>query len=135
MTPAEWSNRRATCECGTEIRVALLSRHRAACLGPRPTLEDLYRVGRVVVTEAGCHEWGGTRDADGYGVLPKVARAQLGERRASRAAFVLDRGAVPEGLRVLHSCDNPPCVRPEHLRAGTQAENMADKVSRGRHRR
>jgi hypothetical protein len=51
---------------------------------------------------------------------------------ALRAAYELWRSPIPEGLVVLHECDNPPCVRPEHLRAGTQADNVADRVAKNR---
>lgn len=55
-------------------------------------------------------------------------------RLAHRVAWELDSGhAVPEGLGVLHRCDNPPCVRPSHLFLGTVADNNADRDRKGRH--
>lgn len=54
---------------------------------------------------------------------------------AHRVAWEVANGsAVPPGLFVLHSCDNAPCIRPDHLRLGTPQENMDDKMRRGRHR-
>lgn len=49
-----------------------------------------------------------------------------------RVAYQLAHGPVPDGLHVLHSCDVPRCIEPAHLRAGTNAQNIDDKVSRGR---
>lgn len=51
---------------------------------------------------------------------------------AHRVAYMLARGPILEGLFVLHSCDNPACVNPDHLRVGTQVENMRDRVQRNR---
>lgn len=54
------------------------------------------------------------------------------EKGAHVWAFISAYGPVPDGLQVLHSCDNQPCVNPAHLRAGTHGDNMADKVERDR---
>jgi len=51
-----------------------------------------------------------------------------------RAAYAAARGPIPNGLNVLHHCDNPPCVNPAHLYLGTVADNNRDRDQRGRHR-
>jgi len=72
-----------------------------------------------------CWEWEGSRFPSGYGRLKRM--------RAHRAVWEAVYGPIPAGLCVLHRCDNPPCVRPDHLRLGTQADNMRDRASKGRH--
>lgn len=76
----------------------------------------------------GCWEWGGCIDADGYGVAWVFGKRRL----AHRAAYLLFKGPLPQHMCVLHHCDNPRCVRPSHLFLGTQADNVADCVSKGR---
>lgn len=81
-----------------------------------------------------CWLWTSVVDHGGYGHIGEGVR---GGRWliAHRLSWELANGRrVPRGKYVLHSCDTPACVRPEHLRIGTQRENMADKVARGRHR-
>lgn len=74
-----------------------------------------------------CILWEGAR-TNGYGALRVGGRVVYAHRLAYEAAY----GPVPSGLNVLHSCDNPPCINPEHLRAGTQADNVRDMWVRGR---
>jgi HNH endonuclease len=71
-----------------------------------------------------CIEWTGTRFQSGYG--------RVGGRRAHRVAYERAHGPVPDGMLVLHTCDNPPCVNPDHLYAGTHADNMRDRMVRSR---
>ena len=77
--------------------------------------------------EEGCWEWRGGRQSDGYGIFHD------GERRVGAHRFVCEVAHGPSaGRHALHACDNPGCVRPDHLRWGTQSENMADAARRGR---
>ena len=80
---------------------------------------------------AECWPWTGPTTEKGYG------RFSLGHRtwRAHRLAYELTHGPFPPDLFVLHRCDNPPCVRPDHLFLGDHAANMADAVAKGRRRR
>lgn len=86
----------------------------------------------------GCWEWTGWREpGGGYGRMT-VARASGNGRvseRAHRISWVLANGPIPDGLSILHSCDNPGCVRPDHLRSGTAADNARDRDERNRHAR
>jgi hypothetical protein len=84
---------------------------------------------RVAVRQpSDCWEWTGCRTALGYG------RFGIGKRvvKAHRRAWELVNGAIPDGLWVLHKCDNPPCVNPSHLWLGTDAENQHDMSAKGR---
>jgi hypothetical protein len=76
-----------------------------------------------------CWVWcGSTRGATGYGqVCVKYRLVQ-----AHRFAYELQNGPVPDGLLVLHKCDNKLCVRPSHLFLGTHADNMRDRDGKGR---
>ena len=82
---------------------------------------------RVDMTGDGCWEWRGSRTARGYGRF-SLGRMSL----AHRAAWHLFVGPIDAGLVVMHTCDNPPCVRPSHLRLGTMADNQGDMARKGR---
>lgn len=81
--------------------------------------------------ESGCWVWLRARDQDGYGLFRRGPRAGRKQVRAHRYSFEYVHGAVPVGLSVLHACNNPSCVNPTHLRAGTNLDNMADRKAAG----
>ena len=78
-----------------------------------------------------CWEWTGAQFANGYGAFQVNGKTV----RAHRFAWELAHGPIPEGIRVLHHCDNRLCCRPDHLFLGTDADNAADKIAKGRDRR
>lgn len=85
----------------------------------------LWSAVRIGLGVDDCWIWTSGKTTHGYGTV----RGQL----AHRAAWMREHGPIPEGLGVLHRCDNPPCVRPDHLFLGTPKDNKADCVSKGRH--
>jgi hypothetical protein len=96
----------------------------------KPTWESYFR--HRVRQDGGCLVWTGSKDSTGYGRL--MAAFAPGVRFAHRMSWLLSRGEFDHKLRVLHRCDNPSCVRPEHLFLGTQADNVADMCAKGRAR-
>ncbi len=80
-------------------------------------------------TNTGCWNWTLSAFKGGYGAF----RIDNGKQvSAHRAAYQLLVGPIPEGIHVLHKCDNPRCVNPYHLWLGTHRENMLDKMNKGR---
>lgn len=75
-----------------------------------------------------CWVWTASTAPAGYGQFYMGGRLQ----GAHIASWILANGALPSGMRVLHHCDNPPCIRPSHLFAGTQLDNVRDMISKGR---
>lgn len=81
----------------------------------------------------GCWNWTGTKMGNGYGAIPKCKGGRV--TGAHRFSWYIHNGEwPPKGMVVMHSCDNPSCVRPDHLSIGTQSENIKQCVDRGRHK-
>lgn len=86
--------------------------------------------------QTGCLEWTGTLDEYGYGYL--TVRKERGNPRRSlvhRESWEIDNGPIPNGMWVLHKCDNRACFEISHLFFGTVIENVADMISKGRQSR
>lgn len=102
---------------------------------PTKPMDARARLGRATRTnDAGCQEWILSRDRLGYGRL----KISLGDRQsfrftsAHRFAWELTNGPIPDGMNVLHACDNRACCNPAHLFLGTQKDNMIDMHAKGR---
>jgi len=80
-------------------------------------------------SDTGCWNWSGVCTKDGYGWFTPLTRLKIYAHRFSYLMFI---GEIGSGMCVLHKCDNPRCVNPEHLFLGTQSDNMTDKKIKGR---
>jgi len=101
--------------------------HSGASIGPL-TERQLANFWSKVDQSGDCWLWTGFKNPAGYGVVSLSGKL----RTAHRVAVAIRDGVMPEGLVVRHSCDNPICVRPDHLILGTQGDNMRDRAKRGR---
>lgn len=100
------------------------------CYG-QPSVERFFSY--VSATDGGCWEWAGNRDKDGYGRLGYMSSPGKQKMiKAHRLSHEVFNGLISDGKMVLHSCDNPPCVNPAHLRVGTAKDNSLDISARGR---
>jgi hypothetical protein len=90
---------------------------------------DIRFRAKVRKTDA-CWLWTGSVVAEGYGVLWKDGK----NVRAHRISWELHYGPIPDGMKVCHKCDNPPCVNPSHLFLGTNRDNTQDSISKGRYK-
>lgn len=91
------------------------------------SLEDRFWNKVDKETESGCWEWvGSTRN--GYGCIRPIGVTKY----SHRVSWELHNGPIPDGLWVLHKCDNRKCVNPDHLFLGTNQDNVNDKMSKGR---
>lgn len=87
-----------------------------------------FEVKFIPEPNSGCWLWTASADRYEYGRV-SIDGKYCG---AHRAAWMLLRGPIPKGLHILHKCDVPCCVNPDHLYPGTHSQNMCDAVRRGR---
>lgn len=101
---------------------------------PTKALDNRFSEKWIPEPNTGCHLWIGSTDRYGYGYLEMGSRAR-GNRShwaAHRVAWHLAFGPVPEDACVLHKCDTPACVNPNHLFLGSKLDNARDMAAKGR---
>lgn len=99
-------------------------------LKPKVKLTDKERFWPKVQKTETCWLWTASANEQGYGRMTVNGKGVA----AHRYSYELAYGPIPDGLNVLHRCDRPACVRPDHLFVGTQADNVVDMVTKGRQR-
>src|ERR1700728_2715027 len=102
------------------------------------TLLERFEFYAMPEPNTGCWLWAGAVDSDGYGAIcvgPDVKKERgyaTKIRKAHRISYELFRGPIPDGLGVLHRCDMPCCVNPDHFFLGTNTDNVRDMIAKGR---
>ena len=100
---------------------------------PYKTLDQILSRYRILTN--GCHEWTGTRNQYGYGLVCLMIDGKATTMAAHRLQWVRFNGPLEPDLDALHDCpggDNRACINLDHLWKGTQADNMADMRAKGR---
>lgn len=90
--------------------------------------EDIERFWSKVDISGDCWTWTGSKDRDGYGLFSIKCKTV----RSHRISYEIANGPLVASDQTLHRCDNPPCVRPDHLYAGSVVQNVKDRDERGR---
>lgn len=95
---------------------------------------DFYK-NYEMITETGCWIWLKYTDKDGYGASSVMVDGKKKILKAHRVSYELFNGVITDNAHVLHRCDTPSCVNPQHLFLGTNKINMIDKVNKNRQSR
>ena len=90
-----------------------------------------FRINR----KTGCYVWTGAKSSNGYGYLcTGLGKNKKKTHSVHRTTYIECFGEIPHGKLVLHKCDNPLCINPDHLFLGTEKDNMVDMTKKKRHR-
>ena len=95
----------------------------------RQTIQDRFEKKVEMIPFSDCHHWTAATNKFGYG---KISLSQSTWQFAHRMSWEFANGPVPEGMYVLHTCDNPGCVNPSHLYLGSHKDNAQDRERRQR---
>jgi hypothetical protein len=87
---------------------------------------------KIKKSPSGCWEWQASRNKQGYGKIGRSIDGKIKHFSTHRFFYQELVGEIPQGMQVMHTCDNPPCCNPDHLKLGTAADNISDCVKKGR---
>jgi hypothetical protein len=105
------------------------------CFDQHKRVDPVAMYHRRVIKRDGCWGWRGKTDRRGYPFFELKRGGSIVMYRAHRLSYEIHTGPIPDGLNILHHCDNPPCTRPDHLFVGTHQDNTNDMLSKGRESR
>lgn len=91
------------------------------------------RLSNHIVNDNGCWIWQGSKNQDGYGLLCLYDAGRITTIGAHRLSYEHHVGPIPAGAVLMHDCDVRACINPDHLRPGSQSENIREMYEKGRH--
>lgn len=125
------------CGCGGFVKIRRVHIHRGIperIKNHQGNVTEAYFWSKATHPDEGCWEWQAEKTSNGYGAYRKSGQGRK-IYLAHRYAYELAYGAFDKKLFVCHKCDNPQCIRPDHLFLGTNEDNMKDAVRKQRQKR